>query len=307
MSAINEFAHWFGASNGLLGIISLPPERIRTRSVGVVLMNPGMLHRVGGARLNVRLARHLALRGFPSIRFDLSGLGDSVTRYDTRPYLESMAADVSEALDDLAKQARVVRFALVGHCSGAAVSYAAALSDARVAALVQIEGFAYPTRRYRLYRWRRTLLRPRTWESLVKGAGDLALIKGRRAWARFGTRTTSDLRTRSAESLEDFRRQLRGVVDLRPPQAEMRAGLSRLIARRVRMLNVFGGGEHHQYVYLEQFAEAFPDLDFGDLLEVEHVPDANHYFSALAHQAWLDNRIAATIERADLDLAAQTP
>jgi pimeloyl-ACP methyl ester carboxylesterase len=301
---INEQARWFGPQRGLFGILCLPAHGARVRDLGIGLMNPGNLHRVGGARLNVRLARHLARLGYPSIRFDFSGLGDSAPRTTTRPYLESMAADVREALDCLSTETGIARFGLIGHCSGAAVSYVAALSDARVCALIQIEGFAYRTRRYQLHRWRRILTNTNNWRDLLAGRKDLATALRNRARALRGAPTTAPLKP-SDHSLEEARRNIGGLSDLQPSRDDMRRGLARLIERRVRMLNIFGGGDHHYYSYREQFADAFPGLDFGELLEVEHVPGANHYFSAQRHQAWLDNRIAETIERTADDLEAR--
>ena len=295
MSVIFEQAHWFGPAKNLLGIVTLPPPGTPLRGPGVVLMNPGTLHRVGGARLNVRLARCLSALGFPSIRFDLSGLGDSEPRHDVRPYLESMAADVQCAMDHLTTLSGITRFALVGHCSGAAVSYTAALSDARVMALVQIEGFAYRTRLYQLYRWRRILFNTENWLALLRGEKNLRPILRRGINALLGKKAQADLPVVKAQSIEAARGQIRGLADLLPPQAEMKLGLGQLVERRVRMLNIFAGGDHHYYSYRKQFADAFVDLDFMGLLELEHVPAADHYFSAPLHQLWLDDRIAKMI------------
>ena len=305
MSTLNEQAYWFGPSDNLFGIITMPPLGTPLRHFGVVMMNPGTLHRVGGARLNVRLARQLAARGFPSIRFDLSGLGDSGPRHDTRPYLDSMAADVSHAVDFLTKKTDATQFAVVGLCAGAAVSYAAALSDARFAALVQLEGFAYPTRLYKLFQWRSRLLNSAKWIELLNGKKPLRPIISRALRRLLGRKQQSDSAAEQAQqSLEDARAAERHLVNLLPAQANMRAGLDLLVSRRVRMLNVFAGIDHPYYSYRGQFVDAFPDLDFKGLLEVEHVTDADHLFSAPQHQIWLDDRITTVIERTARDLDA---
>ncbi|HEY5972738.1 MAG TPA: hypothetical protein VIT22_12400, partial [Pseudoxanthomonas sp.] len=46
------------------------------RGTTVVLLNAGLIHRVGPFRLYVRLARELAESGFDVLRFDLPGIGD---------------------------------------------------------------------------------------------------------------------------------------------------------------------------------------------------------------------------------------
>ncbi len=302
MSALFEQAHWFGPTKNLLGIVTLPPPGTLLRGPGIVLMNPGTLHRVGGARLNVRLARRLSAQGFASIRFDLSGLGDSEPRHDVRPYLESMAFDVQCAMDHLTTLTGLTRFALVGHCSGAAVSYTASVLDARVMALVQIEGFAYRTPRYQLYRWRRILFKTENWSALLRGEKNLRPILRRGIDALLGKKARANLPAVKAQSIEAARGPIRAPADLLPPQAEMKLALGQLIGRRVRMLNIFAGGDHHYYSYRGQFADAFVGLDFMGLLEVDYVADADHYFSAPQHQAWLDERIAKMIEKSALDI-----
>jgi len=95
-----------------------------------------------------------------------------------------------------------------------------------------------------------------------------------------------------------------------PAKPYVREGLERLIARGVRLLLIFGGGEHHYYNYRDQFLDAFPGLDFGDLLELEHLPTADHMFSSLPSQAWLDARIErwlmALQDRRYADASART-
>ena len=297
MNALNEQAHWFGPSENLFGIVTLPPEGTPVRGPGVVMMNPGTLHRVGGARLNVRIARQLAASGFPSIRFDLSGLGDSEPRHDVRPYLESMSADVGHAVDHLVSQTGLVHFAIVGLCAGAAVSYTAALSDARFVALVQLEGFAYATRLYKPFQIGRRLLDGKKWQKVLRGEKSLRPMIARiLSKLTTGKNQADRAPIRKIQSLEEARGAERDLVNLIPPQSKMRDGLGLLVARNVRMLNVFAGKDHPYYSYKGQFVDAFPGLDFKGLLAVERIAGADHLFSAPEHQTWLIDRIHATIE-----------
>ena len=67
-----------GKSGSLAGIITDPPAHAREASrPAVILLNAGLVHRVGPGRLYVRLSRRLAAHGFVVVRFDLSGIGDS--------------------------------------------------------------------------------------------------------------------------------------------------------------------------------------------------------------------------------------
>lgn len=296
MSGQRESATWFGPGSSLFGIVT--PTATAAPRLGAVLMNPGTLHRVGGARLNVRLARRLAAQGVPAIRFDFSGLGDSESRQDGLPYVASMVADLRAAMDALAAATGVDRFALMGHCTGAAMSYEAALVDQRVRGVVQLEGFAYRTSLYQVHRWRRIALRRENWSALLRGEKSLRapLLRAGRRLLR-PRHVPAVATARDAASVEEARQRIRGLVDLLPPREAMREGLQRLVGRGVRMLHVYAGGDHHYYSYRRQFSDAFPGLDFGGLLELEHLPDADHYFSRPDHQAWLDDRIAGWVSR----------
>lgn len=297
----HEVAAWFGPNQSMFGILSIPP---RPGDVpGVILMNPGTLHRVGGVNLNVRVARAVAKRGLPSLRFDISGLGDSEVRTDGLSYRESTVADLVAAMDELALRAGCSRFLLIGHCTGAAMSYQAALVDRRVAGLVQIEGFAYRTRLYSYHRWKRILLNRHNWTALISGKKNLRVL-ARLALQKVGILRPEPSSNKEVEALSfaEARNQIRGLADLLPPQAEMREGLSVLLARGVRMLHIYGGGEHHYYSYRRQFLDAFPGLDTRGLVEVEYLASANHYFSSPGHQQWIDARLldwASGIPRVD--------
>ena len=60
---------------GLFGIVSEPLQP--TDRPTVVFLNAGLIHHVGPARLWVTLGRELASVGIPTLRLDLSGLGES--------------------------------------------------------------------------------------------------------------------------------------------------------------------------------------------------------------------------------------
>ena len=56
---MNEQPRFFGPGGGLFGIETLPAQR-REGAPTVLLLNAGLLHRVGPNRFNVELARRLA-------------------------------------------------------------------------------------------------------------------------------------------------------------------------------------------------------------------------------------------------------
>ena len=68
----------FGTNRCLVGMLTEPEKsQVPADLPAFILFNAGLLHRVGPNRLHVTLARRLARRGFPVLRFDFSGIGDS--------------------------------------------------------------------------------------------------------------------------------------------------------------------------------------------------------------------------------------
>ncbi len=86
---MRERAVVFGDPPDLVGVLTEPDGVCRDR--GVIILNAGIIHRVGPNRLHVRMARALASLGFPVLRFDFSGQGDSGRRVDGPSYQESTA------------------------------------------------------------------------------------------------------------------------------------------------------------------------------------------------------------------------
>src|SRR5262245_5043479 len=109
----------FGTASALIGVITDPPASERERrTVAVILLNAGLVHRVGPHRLYVELSHRLGALGFATFRFDFSGIGDSDARRDSLPFDKNILSEVKEAMDVLGHQRGVDRFVLMGLCSG---------------------------------------------------------------------------------------------------------------------------------------------------------------------------------------------
>jgi exosortase A-associated hydrolase 1 len=120
-----------GVSAPMLGILSLPPAQQVASATAVLIVVGGAQYRAGSHRQFVLLARHLAGAGFPVLRFDLPGMGDSPGQ--PLPFEDSSPC-IAAAIDTLLAQPGIRRVVLWGLCDGASASllYGQATNDARV-------------------------------------------------------------------------------------------------------------------------------------------------------------------------------
>jgi pimeloyl-ACP methyl ester carboxylesterase len=134
----------FGPDRRLFGIYQ-PPQGA-AKSAGVVLCQPLGHEYVRTHRAFRNLAQQLARAGFPVVRFDYFGSGDSAgDGADVR--LQDCTADLAAAIDELKRRARVGQVTLVGLRLGAAIGAltAAARRDVRAIVLWDpvVSGAAY--------------------------------------------------------------------------------------------------------------------------------------------------------------------
>ena len=260
-----ERVHRFGSHGGLMGVVSEPASGAVAEAPGVLFANVGLNHHVGPNRVWVDLARRLAASGFTSLRFDLSGLGDSEPRGDARPDGERAVLDLTEAMDFLASRTGSSRFVLVANCSGVDALHATALGDPRVAGAVAIDGYAYRNSGYWLRRRTVALLQPSRWE---------------RRWRKYRFERAG-ARREAGEAREVWTRDI-------PTREVFASDLDRLRARGAELLLVYSGGMDQAYNYRGQFEAVFGRRDG---VEVDFYPQADHLFSAGSDRRWLLSRI----------------
>jgi pimeloyl-ACP methyl ester carboxylesterase len=131
--SLREEAVWIPAGGGLAGILTRASDLEPRPEPAVLLLNAGLVYRVGPNRLYVRLARRLAGEGFPALRLDLSGIGDSPPRSDRMQFDASAPLETSQVMDWMAERLGIRRFLLLGICSGGRAGFRTAMEDHRVA------------------------------------------------------------------------------------------------------------------------------------------------------------------------------
>lgn len=171
---VNEHALWLhGEGFNMLGIVSLPPEPTPTQPTGVVIVVGGAQYRAGSHRQFVQLARFLAHAGFPVLRFDLPGMGDSPGEL---PSFEHTAPHIAAAIDGFQQRhPGVQRVVLWGLCDGASASllYLDATHDPRIAGLALLNPWvrsevSLARARVKHYYWQR-LREAGFWKKLLRG------------------------------------------------------------------------------------------------------------------------------------------
>jgi pimeloyl-ACP methyl ester carboxylesterase len=247
----------------------------------VIVLNAGVLHRVGPHRLHVALTRRLAERGFAGMRLDLGGIGDSVASSDAATFRESAVADTRAAMTGLGDALGARRFVLFGICAGADNALATALADDRVAGIVMIDAAVYATRRSVLRELRKRLAEPGGIPDALRWGAGRARRRLRAELARLRRGVTAEPPAEGRETppIETFRAQLAGVA-----------------GRGVRVLAVYAGMHGERYNDADQIFESFPEL--RGRIDRMYFPDANHTFTQLDDQAalievtvqWIANR-----------------
>ena len=142
----------FGREEALVGILTEPGEGAVRARVGCLLLNTGMNYRVGQRRINVKLARRLAASGIPSLRFDMSGLGDSKASSSRDSFRQQQSNDMSAALDQFQASTGLRKFLVFGVCSGADNALSIGLVDSRVVGVLLFDGPDFLSKRVRAVR-----------------------------------------------------------------------------------------------------------------------------------------------------------
>ena len=275
---MNERTIVFGEGGGLIGTLCLPQTAPSSPALGQVLFNAGVVHRVGPHRINVRLARALAKRGIPSIRFDLAGLGDSPRSAQGRDFEAQAVVDLKSAMDTLGREAGVGHFALFGFCSGGPHSYATAQADERVAGLLLYDAYIFPTIRSRINRYLRSIQR----KGLFPAVG---------GWLG---RLPGHLRKRAAGENEGMATGFRI-----PSRAEFARTLGVLHERGTSVRVMYSGGFRELYNYAEQFEDVFGATGVTRYVSCEYLPDMDHTATQIAAQAEFMQRIEAWVVELD--------
>ncbi|MEO0820264.1 MAG: alpha/beta fold hydrolase [Pseudomonadota bacterium] len=278
---MTEKAVLLGEQRRLVGIVTRAGPA--TGLPAVVILNTGIIHRVGHHRMYVTLARRLARQGYAVLRFDFSGIGDSPPRTDDLAPLEANLASLGQVIDWVEETLGARRMVLIGLCSGADQAAIYAGQDPRVRGTMLIDpSIPRTTRYYLISAWRR-VRQAKPWRNLVTGRT--------RFWRRLGALfggTPPPLRQYEAAR-----------PDLETPEAVafLEGAYQRTVDNGAELLAVFTGGHHQWHNYRRQILEALPKVRFGRQLELHYYADCDHTFTYEAQRARLFALLEAWMAR----------
>ena len=256
----------FGVRQGLAGVLSTPRE-VREDTPHVILVNSGIVHRVGPSRLYVDIARALVAQGYPVLRFDLSGLGDSEAISAGASLSQSAVSNIRTAIDMLESTGKSTSFVVAGLCSGANYSMLSAFVDTRVVGAMLIDPTVARTPRSEIIHLARRLRHTATWGAL--------LTLRHPVWRR----SLGRLRSLAVAHAASGQSEQRVQPDAPLAPEDIRASLTQVIGRGVQLMLVFTGGVNHVYNYRNQLFDLLPGLDFRDQLRLEFMPQTDHTVS----------------------------
>ncbi len=271
----------------LFGIVT-EPAHARSARRGVMLLSIGADHHIGAGRLYVELARRWARQGLLVLRFDLGGIGESITRparSDDDLVPEEALDDIRKACKFLQTRYRIDDLTLAGVCSGAYHALRAVVAGipAQRILLVNPENYLSPRdtakgleiaeiiRNPRIYR--RKIFSVTAWMRVLRGEVKLwriPVVYWRRAQLALDG-FVHDLARRTGLRLRD----------------DLARELHDLTAHGVRIVFLFARGEPGLELLRVQAGSALSSL--GDRCRIHTVDLGDHTFSRLGPRLAMAN------------------
>jgi exosortase A-associated hydrolase 1 len=275
----------------LVGVLT-EPAQAPTADTGVVIVTGGPQYRAGAHRMFVRLARALAGAGYPALRFDLRGMGDSEGDF---PGFEHTAPDVGAAIAALrARCPQLRQVVLWGLCDGAsaALLYLHATRDRSVRGLCLVNPWVRSAqslaRTHVKHYYAQRLLQREFWLKLLRGGVGAQALRSLAA---------------------DLRGTLRGSAG--------GGGAATFQQRMARAWSGFDGAlllllSGQDYTAKEFLAHAGADACWRGALQHprlrrEDCPQADHTFSTAPGIAWLLERTLCWLQAHPSREAADFP
>jgi pimeloyl-ACP methyl ester carboxylesterase len=263
--SFSERALIMGKNPQLVGVLSETNKKNK-RPI-ILLTNAGLLGHVGPFRLYVLMARHFASLGFTTLRFDLSGIGDSERQLSSKKEDEQAIHDIRFVMDHLDHHEGGKEYIIMGICMGADHAHRTMLHDPRVMGAVCMDGYSFPTPRYYYHFYKNKLFHWSSWFSLAKKIMNFILI-----------------RSKKKEKIDlDYHW-------IEPSKEKIADDYRFFIQKKVHLLSIFTAS--WSYNYLEQQADSFKNIHFEPYIQIAYLENAEHLYPLVEDK----KQLMATIE-----------
>lgn len=210
----------------------------------MLMLNAGLIHRGGPARMNIELAGMLARHGIDLFRFDLPAVGDAPAIGANR-----QQDHIRMVMDTVAAANGCDRFIVGGICSAADLAWRLPPLDPRVQGLLLLDPCAVRGFWFRFGQLRHFLSRPAaSWGHMLRRRLQRGI-------------TYSD----AAPSGRDW-----------PSNREFIAGNRRMMAAGIGMYVLYTAGVTEYFLHNRQMRTGFPDAGSDPRTRVQYRPDIDH-------------------------------
>lgn len=283
----------FGPGGGMFGMLCRP-DQLANGASALLLPTTGADPCSGLSRMWTELARRMARQGITSLRFDMTGVGESQGGASgdllTASYHPDRMTDLRSAVNTLAARG-FARITVVAYCSGAYAAWHAAVADQRIAAILTGN---------LTYLNLQTMLADDVLR-LQPGSSRLGLDPGPLA-KLLPARGLAALRRLDDRVRRAVPRPIRHLLRRwEADQKQTRRHIKALTARGCAVRMVMAQDDHGHLRLRRAFGEM---LRLPKGVELIVIPDADHQFSARRHRARFLDSAAAFALRCTSPIAA---
>ena len=276
---VEERLHTFGSGGRLFGVMSVPVGTRPTRAM--VLLNSGANSHIGSGRMYVKFARRLAAAGWIVLRYDVSGIGDSLPHAgapENEVYTPHAVSDLGTALELLRQEHAPERIEVMGICSGGYHGFKGAVAGLPIDGITVVNplvffwkpgmSLAYPP--FQMVQiaaqYRRSVLQPDKWLKLLRGqvkVGEVARVLMHRFEGR----------------VRGFAREMARALRM-PLHEDLAMEVSSIVEGGVALRFIFSAGDPGEALLREGAGRRFAQLTAQGAVTLANLADCDHSLSS---------------------------
>lgn len=301
-AAAIEEQPFYAHGGRLFGILARPAAG-GTRRPAIILASAGAVHRIGSNRLYVTVARAWAERGFPVLRLDIGGIGDSPPfpgMAENETYSARAVADIGEAAAALRRGCGTSGIVVAGLCSGAHAAFHAALTLQGLVGVIMMNPIVFYWKpsdaldvsawmtQGEVQRYQKRLTSVDSWKRVLQGKVDVVVaLKTVSLW----------IRDRVAARSQGLRRAVDRLVPSQRIREDAGQDLARICAQGTDVALVFSQGDPGLYHLRLHHAGDLQRLRDRPNFALYEIPWTGHTFTNIRAQQMVVEMLTAHLER----------